>query len=77
MSAYSRCVVKEQDLPQKMTADSVKILESQHLLRVFIFIGYNFAEQKSNRKYGKVISINTSVYNNLIINGPGYYRQDR
>ncbi len=47
------------------------------MLRVFIFIGYNFAEQKSNRKYGKVISINTSVYNNLIINGPGYYRQDR
>ena len=47
------------------------------MLRVFIFIGYNFAEQKSNRKYGKVISINTSVYNNLIINGPGYYRPDR
>lgn len=34
-------------LRKKMTANSVKILDSQHLLRVFIFIGCNFADKFS------------------------------
>ena len=48
----------------KITEISVKNLDSQHMLRVFIFIGSNFAEQKSNRNYGKVNYINTSIYDN-------------
>ena len=38
--------VIEQDPPQKTTANSVKILDSQLSLSFFIFIVYNFAVRK-------------------------------
>jgi len=33
-----------------MTANSVKILDSQHMLRVFIFIGRNFTSSFKQRR---------------------------
>ena len=38
-------VVTDKPIGRIYGVDSVKILDSQHMLRVFIFIGYNFTNK--------------------------------